>query len=129
MEFASPTTEHRGIFKNPFNEIRDQFKNIAMKLHGWAGTVEKNIFNKTYMALFPNPIASYLLYRSIKPGDMYIGTDKCPASFLPSEEEIRKKYPSIKDELIGIKTCPTRGPIEKMHISELKVLSKYYTAE
>jgi len=121
--FAVPTSEHRGIFKNPFAEIRGEYKNISMLLHDYAASVEEQFLHKSYVAIFPNPIAAELLQRWVKPGDMYIGTEKCP---VPLEDELRKKYPPIKDELIGITTCPSRGPIESMHIFETKVLSKRY---
>src|SRR5579863_769024 len=37
----SPSTEHRGVFKNPLYEIYGTYKNIWLKLHGWAGAIEE----------------------------------------------------------------------------------------
>ncbi len=68
MDFGPSITEHRGIFKNPFYEIQSMYKNIAMKLHGWAGTVEEQIFNKIYMVVYPTPTMAELLHRSVEPG-------------------------------------------------------------
>ena len=107
-----------------FSEIRDTYKNISMKLHGWAGTVEKQIFHKTYMAVFPTKFAAELLIKSIKPGNMYIGLD---TEYYPYDEKTKKKFPPIKEELIGSGRLH-RGS-EKLHVFDLEVLSKYYTGE
>jgi len=116
-------TEHRGIFKNPFFEIQGTYKNIAMKLHGWAGTVEEQVFHKKYMTLFPTSPAAELLHRVVKPGDMYIGIDTNPYPY--DDEELRKKFPSIKQDLIGNQS--SLSFFERLHVFELNLLSKYYT--
>ena len=130
------STEHRGIFKNPFNEIRGTYKYIAMKLHGWAGTVEEQFFNKKYMTVFPTYHAAKLLHSSIKNGGLYLGTDKEPFPYDtyykdPAERElIKKRFPPIKQELIGnAPTAPRGGSLEDLHVFELNALSKYYTGK
>ena len=131
------STEHRGIFKNPFNEIQGTYKNIAMKLHGWAGTVEEQFFNKKYMTVFPTTHAGKLLHSSIKRGGMYLGTDKKPFEYdiyYEKDEEqiklIKEKFSPIKQELIGdIPTQSRLGGLEDLHVFELNALSKYYTGE
>ena len=118
-------TEHRGVFKNPFYMISDAYKNIWLKLHGWAGTVEKQIFNKAYMTVYPTEPAANLLQKVIKPGDMYIGIDTKPYPY--HNEELKRKFPSIKQELIGPEIDTVHKNREPLHVFELKVLSKYYT--
>lgn len=134
QKLKSPiSTEHRGIFKNPFNEIRGTYRNIAMKLHGWAGTVEKQFFNKKYMTVFPTPHAGRLLHNSIKKGGLYLGTDKQPFSYntyYETNEEppsIKGKFSPIKQELIGDTPTNSTGIMEDLHVFELDALSNYYT--
>ncbi len=127
MMLEYPTAEHRGIFKDPFSDIRDKYRNIAMKLHGWAGIVEEQIFHKTYVIIFSTIEEAELFHRSVKPGDMYIGIDTEPYPY--KDEELRKKFPSIKQELIGNIRMRAEGYAEELHIFDLKVLSKYYTAK
>ena len=102
-------TEHRGIFKNPFFDIQGTYKNIGLKLHGWAGIVEEQIFHKIYMTVHPTPPAAKLLHRSVKPGDMYIGVDTNPYPY--KDEELRKKFPSINKELLGINPSIPQGSL------------------
>ena len=123
MERGAPSTEHRGIFKNPFFDIQGRYKNIGLKLHGWAGSVEKQIFDKIYMTVYPMEEAAALLQRSVKPGDMYIGIDTMP---YPEDEKLKEKFPSIKQELIGVQSSKNLQG-EVLHVFELNVLSKYYT--
>lgn len=126
MQLETSRTQHRGIFKNPFFEIYGLYKNIAMILHGWAGLVEKDIFNKVYMTVYPTPPAAESLHRSIKPGNMYLGIDTAPEFKYGNDEELGKKFPPIKRELIG--DAPSKSYAgEPAHIFELDVLSKYYT--
>ncbi len=127
------STEHRGIFKNPFNEIRGGYKNIGVQLHAWAGTVEEQFFNKKYMTVFPTEHAAKLLHSSTKKGEMYLGTDKEPFPYdrYYKDEElklIKEKFPPIQQELIG--DAPTKsagGIFESLHIFPLSSLSTYYT--
>jgi hypothetical protein len=128
MKPGTVRTEHRGIFKNPFFEIRGLYRNVAMKLHGWAGLVEKDIFNKTYMTVYPVPSAAESLHRSIKPGNMYIGIDTPPEFKYGNDEELGKKFPPIKKELIG-NVSPDSYAGEPVHIFESDVLSQYYTGD
>ncbi len=121
----SPKVQHRGVFKNPFYACYGTYKNIWLKLHGWAGAVEEQVFHKTYMIVFPFYEAAELLHRSIKPGDMYIGLDTKPYPY--DDEELRKKFPPINPELINIGSV-TGISGEVLHVFELKVLSKFYTA-
>ena len=131
------STEHRGIFKNPFNEIHGTYKAIAMKLHGWAATVEMQLFNKKYMTLFPTTHAGKLLHQSMaKDKGMYLGTDKKPFQYSlyyqdPKERElIKEKFPPIKQELIGDAPTESRDAVlEDLHVFELNTLSKYYTGK
>lgn len=126
-------TEHRGIFKNPFYEIRGKYKNISMMLHGWASAVEKQIFNKIYVMIYPTSDAAGLLHRNVKPGDMYIGVDK--EAYPYKDEELRKKFPPIKQEDVGgpaaagldVHSTDPAASGEILHIFDLNVLSKYYT--
>lgn len=124
MKLGTSKTEHRGIFKNPFYDIRGTYKNISMKLHGWAGSVEKQMFHKTYMAVFPTKAAAELLHRMVKPGDMYIGINT--ESYPYNDEELRKKFPPIKQELIGYESSYNDDG-EVLHVFDLNLLSKYYT--
>lgn len=126
MNLGTSRTEHRGIFKNPFFEIYGTYKNIAMKLHGWAGLVEKDIFDKKHMTVYPTPPAAESLHRSIKPGNMYIGIDTPPDFKYGNDEELGRKFPPIKRELIG--DAPSKSYAgEPVHIFDLNVLSEYYT--
>jgi len=138
MERGTSRTEHRGITKNPFFEIYGSYKNIGMKLHGWAGTVEKEIFHKKYVTLYPTSSAAKLLHRSVKPGEMYIGIDTPPnykslkfydykMDYSDDEElELGKKFPPIKREFIGNAAAESKFG-EPVHIFDLNVLSNYYT--
>ena len=119
-------TEHRGIFKNPFFDIYGTYKNIGLKLHGWAGIVEEQMLHKKYMTVYPIHPAAQLLQRMVKPGDMYIGIDTLPYPY--DDEESRNKFPSIKKELIGMNPYSNTSAYgEALHIFGLNVLSKYYT--
>jgi hypothetical protein len=126
--------EDRGIFKNPFYEIEGTYKYIALMLHGWAGTVGKQIFNKEYMTVFPTEAAAKQLHRETKKGDLYLGTDKQPFPYDryykndTEQQTIKDKFPPIRQELIG--DAPTKslgGFLEHLHVFDLNALSKYYT--
>jgi hypothetical protein len=127
MQLDNPIqrTEHRGIFKNPFYDIKNTYKNIGLLLHAWSGTVENQIFQKIYMYLFPTLPAATLLHRMVKPGEMYIGIDTQPYPY--NDEELQKKFPSIDQRLIGIQTSFS-GYGEVLHVFDLNLLSQYYTA-
>ncbi len=128
------STEHRGIFKNPFNEIRGGYKNIALQLHAWAGKVEEQFFNKKYMTVFPTEHAAKLLHSSTKKGEMYLGTDKKPFpynTYYKNDNElklIKEKFPPIQQDLIGdAPTISRGGGLEHLHVFPLNTLSTYYT--
>jgi hypothetical protein len=126
MERGISRTEHRGIFKNPFFDVKGTYRNIGLKLHGWASTVEKQIFNKAYMIVWPTDPAAELLHRTVKAGDMYIGVDNLPYPY--DDEALKEKFPSINKELIGMDPYSNTSPfVEALHIFELNKLSKYYT--
>lgn len=128
------STEHRGIFKNPFNEIQGTYKNIGLKLHGFAGAIEEQFFNKKYMTVFPTGHATKLFHSGIKKGEMYLGTDKKPFPYkvyYKNDAEIKaikEKFPPINQELIGdAPTTPSGAGTEYLHVLPLNSLSKYYT--
>jgi hypothetical protein len=127
MQLGHPIkrTEHRGIFKNPFYDIKGTYKNTGLLLHAWAGTVENQIFKKIYAYLFPTLPAAHLLHRMVKPGDMYIGIDTQPYPY--KDEELQKKFPSIEQELISMYTSFSPEYYEVLHIFNLNLLSHYYT--
>jgi hypothetical protein len=131
------STEHRGIFKNIFAEIRGTYKNIGLKLHGWAGAVEKQFFNKKYATLFPTKHAGNLLHRAVpKGGGLYLGVNTKPFKYeryygtAQEQQTIKEKFPPIKQELIGDTPITSRfGTMEDLHVFDLNALSKYYTEQ
>ncbi len=56
---------------------------------------------------------------------MYIGFDTNPYPY--NNEELRKKFPSIKQELIGFDIGGLSYYHVPLHVIKLKALSKYYT--
>lgn len=130
---AYPITEHRGIFKNPLFDIRGKYKNISMKLHGWAGMVEKDIFGKKYLTIYPLSFAGKLLTRMVNSGDMYIGVDSDLGLYFQKKlsdyelSKVGKKFPPIEQKFIGIEKSVRGG--ELLHVFDLNILSKYYAEQ
>lgn len=67
------SVEHRGIFRNPLRAARDEYKGLALLIHGFAGDVIlKHSSGKKYMHVKPTITMANILHQNFKPGEMFI---------------------------------------------------------
>lgn len=109
------TFENRGIARNPINVIEDDYKGLAMILHGFTASVIECFFKeKKALVIRPLPIMQYLICSTLKPEDVTIEG--------MSFEEARKNSKKYKE--ISYNKAHTHDyPRNSIHVS---ALTRYY---
>lgn len=79
--------QNRGIFRNPFNIVEGNFKNISLQLHGFSAAVMEKFYpERKFMIVYALPSMTNILEKNLKPGDAYLGEKNIP-------EELKKVMP------------------------------------
>ncbi|AVP88115.1 hypothetical protein phytr_11900 [Candidatus Phycorickettsia trachydisci] len=117
-----PVYQNRGIFKNPYWVIQNEYDQLSMVLHSFTGKIAQEFWkDKIYMTVAPLPGMQKIILKSLKEGQLFIGDNKHKpySDFPPLAHEYNRVFKIAKEGLDTSEFLDSELPDELTQFSQI----------